>query len=221
MGSIARQSVPCARVIIACHETPLIATPAGLNVEFAPVGFDIPPLGENSHADANRKRTAAAARHRTHGGGLLYLLDADDLLDRSFIETVTGSTARAMVLKNGYQYDEARNQVMTLPYFWRRCGSCGVVDWAPEDLPQAETAGDDCRFVRFLHGRHFNWDRVLRDWGWEMEFISRRIAMYVVGHGQNISLAELHMPRRWQLYNAVFPRSRPSLDLRARFGLDG
>ena len=103
----------------------------------------------------------------------------------------------------------ASNRVMVLPYFWRRCGSCGVVDWAPEDLPDSEGGAGDSRFSQFLAGRHFNWDKVLGDWGWKMEFITRRVAMYVVNHGQNISLNELYMPRRWQLYNAHSLRSSP------------
>ena len=132
--------------------------------------------------------------------------------------TIGASKAKAMLLKSGYQLDKSAGTVMRLPRFWRRCGSCAVIDWRPEELPSGpDDAGST--FTRFLQTRHFRWHELLRQWGWETEFITRPVALYVVGHGQNISLAELDMSWKWWLYNRFFPRRPVTSTFRARFGM--
>lgn len=219
LGSIAQQSVACARVIIACHEIPPIAIPVGLEVEFVPVDFAPPKSPGERSLDAQAKRLVVGAHHRRHGGGRLFLLDADDLLDRDFIATTSRSPARVVVLATGYQINEARDRVTLLPRFWRRCGSCAVVDWRVEELPDSPLVEADSPYARFNKNRHYNWPAVFKAWGWPVTFMFRPVALYVVNHGQNISLDGRQPGWKWRAFNRYMPGVTPPAAFRARFGL--
>ena len=103
LASIANQSLACDRVLIACHETPAVKVPAGLDVEFIEVKFDYPRYTLDGAVDQYRKKEEIGARHRRYGGGRLFFLDADDLIDRDFVAAMSRIEAKAIVMRRGYQ----------------------------------------------------------------------------------------------------------------------
>ncbi len=220
LASIAHQTMAPARVIIACHETPSLNIPASLDIEFIRAPFDPPRFLLETKPDGLKKKELIGARHRAHGGGMLFLLDADDLLEREFIATVTAVAAKAVIIKRGYKVDWARERVTLLPRFWRLCGSCAVVDWRPEELPEVALGDADSVFRRCLDTRHYDWPALFEGWGWKIDYVDRPVVMYVLNHGQNISVVNKRT-WRWRLYHALLPHVALKADFLGRFGVSG
>jgi hypothetical protein len=219
LASIANQSESCARVIIACHEIPELSHPTGLAVEYIQAPFEPPRDVVDSDADGLRKKQMIGEAHRRDGGGPLFLLDADDLLETEFVATIARSAAKAMVIKRGFRLDYTAGSYTILPRFWRLCGSCAVVDWDVDELPTAAVGPDVSPFQRFLDTRHFNWPELFEQWGWRVDYIDRPIMMYVLNHGQNVSMAVNKRSLKWLIYLVFFPKRKLNKEILGRFGL--
>ncbi len=217
LRSVAAQSVPCARVIVVCHERPAVAIPDGLEVQFHEVSFDPPARPIEGWIDARRKQFAIGAHLREHGGGRLFLLDADDLIDDRLLATVDRSEAKAILLRTGYQFDETRGKVTLMPRMWRRCGSCAVVDWRSDELPDSREESGDSVYRQFNDTRHYDWPLQFKAWGWPTASIYRPLVLYVVNHGQNISAT--YASARWRLFNRFAPAMRMTPSLRGHFAM--
>ena len=219
LRSLAAQSYRCSRVWIACHERPELAVPPGMDVVFLEAPFPPPRFTIELEVDKLRKLELIGAAHRAHGAGLLYLLDADDLIAESFSEKVCVSKAKAILLGRGYRLNSQTGRITSLPKFWRRCGSCAIVNWAVEDLPSRPLADAGSVFRSFLDTRHFRWHEFFKDKGWTLEKIDSPEVMYVVNHGQNDSELLSTFSWRWRLYNRLWPGQQLSAKLAKRFSL--
>jgi hypothetical protein len=219
LNSLANQTVACDRIIIACHERPDISVPEGFKVEYVDVKFPYPKFTWEMELDRLRKLEEIGARHRQHGGGKLFLLDGDDLIDRDFIETAVNSPAKAVIAARGYKLDYANQRLAVLLRFWRRCGSCAVVDWTLDELPEEALGEADSVFRRFVDTRHWDWDSFCAKRGWTTEFINRPAVMYIVNHGQNESDVLAKPTWKWRLYYLLAPQSKLSKEVHDRFGM--
>jgi hypothetical protein len=117
LKSLANQTIPCERVIIGCHERPDISVPDGVAVEFVEVGFPTPRFTWETELDKLKKIEEIGARFRQHGGGKLFLLDGDDLVDKDFIATSAASAAKGVIVGRGYQYDLPKRRLTLMPRF--------------------------------------------------------------------------------------------------------
>ncbi len=219
LASIANQTVACERVLIACHERPVLKIPAGLDVEFIEVRFDYPRYSLDCATDQYRKKEEIGERHRRYGGGRLFFLDADDVIERNFVAAIARIEAKAIVLRRGYKLDCATDKVIVLPRFWRRCGSCAVVDWTRDELPEVAHAEAGSTLRDLLNVRHYNWPGFFEARGWPTAFVDEPLVMYVTNHGQNRSLIYSGISLKWALYNRVAPGARLGRTLRERFAL--
>ena len=219
LRSLAAQKHCCSRVWIACHEQPDLRIPDNLNVSFVEVAFPPPRFTIEMEVDKLRKLEVIAGLHRKQGAGFLYLLDADDLLDSCFSEYILASKAKAVLVGRGYQLNAQTGNVTELPRFWRRCGSCAVVDWSIEDLPQTPLSDTGSVFRKFLDTRHFLWHSFFAEKDWLTEILKVPAVMYVVNHGQNDSEHLSRFSWRWRLYNRLWPGHMISDGLAQRFSL--
>ena len=220
LNSLAAQRHPCSTVWIACHERPKLAVPEGMIVKFITVDFPPPRFTIELEVDKLRKLECVGVAHRQNGAGLLYLLDADDLIDASFSEHLLASRAKAFLLGRGYRLDAQSTKITELPKFWRRCGSCAVVNWTVEELPLDVTSIVGSVFRQFLDTRHFAWDQFFRDRRWDYKTLDSAVVMYVVNHGQNDSELLSQFSWKWRLYNRFWPGRPISRELARRFSLD-
>jgi hypothetical protein len=219
LNALANQTLKGTRVLIACHEVPDVAVPAGLDVEFISVAFDPPRFTWEMEVDKLKKQEVMGSVHRAAGGGKLFFLDADDLLDREFAATVAASKAKVQIIGRGYKLNHARQRVTVLPRFWRRCGSSVVVDWRPEELPEVPLTDQSTVYRRFLDTRHYEWPQFCQAQGWSLEYVQKPMVIYVVNHGQNDSDVLSKPSLRWKLYNTFLPSVNLTDEFRARFSL--
>jgi hypothetical protein len=219
LNALANQTLKGTRVLIACHEIPDVQIPAGLDVEFISVGFDPPRFTWEMEVDKLKKQEVMGSVHRAAGGGKLFFLDADDLLDREFAATIAASTAKAQIIGRGYKLNHARQRVTVLPRFWRRCGSSVVVDWSVDELPKTPLTDQSTVYRRFLDTRHYEWPEFCLAQGWSLEYVQKPMVIYVVNHGQNDSDVLSKPSLRWKLYNTFLPSVNLTAEFRARFSL--
>ena len=203
LRSLAVQKLPCSAVLIACHERPDVEVPAGLDVEFIHVDFDRPRFTIELEVDKLRKLEVLGSHHRARGAGLLYLLDADDVVRNDFSEQLALRTAKAILVGRGYKLNLQSGWIVKLPKFWRRCGSCAIVNWTRDELPVAPLTNIGSTFRRFLDTRHFLWHQFFSSNGWELQYILDPVVMYVVNHGQNDSEVLSRLSWRWRIYNRL------------------
>ena len=220
LRSLATQKLPCSAVLIACHERPEVEVPAGLNVEFIQVGFDRPRFTIELEVDKLRKLEVIGSRHGERGAGLLYLLDADDVVRNDFSEKLLTHASKALLVSRGHKLNSQTGKVIQLPHFWRRCGSCAIVDWTVDELPSAPLIDVGSTFRRFLDTRHFCWHEFFRASGWSLEYITAPVVMYVVNHGQNDSELLSRFSWRWRLFNTFLAGSPVSERLSSSFALE-
>ena len=220
LRSLATQKLPCSAVLIACHERPEMEVPAGLNVEFIQADFDRPRFTIELEVDKLRKLELIGSRHRARGAGLLYLLDADDVVRNDFSEQLFNHASKAVLLGRGYKLNSQTGKVIELPKFWRRCGSCAVVDCTIDELPSAPLTDVGSTFRRFLDTRHFSWHKFFRDRDWALQYVADPVVMYVVNHGQNDSELLSSFSWRWRLFNKFLAGSSISERLARSFSLE-
>ena len=220
LRSLAAQTHSCSKVWIACHERPDLAIPPGLSVTFLEVGFPPPRFTIELEVDKLRKLEVIGAAHRASGAGLLYLLDADDLIAKSFSERVVTSGAKAILIGQGYRLNSQTGNLTTLPKFWRRCGSSAIVNWHVDELPFSPLGDEGSVYRKFLDTRHFCWHEFLASRGWLVDVITAPEVMYVVNHGQNDSELLSRFSWRWRLYNRLWPGKPISNELASRFALE-
>ena len=88
---------------------------------------------------------------------------------------------------------------------------------ARRDLPEVALGDADSVFRRCLDVRHYDWPALFEAWGWEVEYVDRPVVMYVLNHGQNISVVN-RKTWKWRLY-ALLPQITLTDDFVRRFGV--
>ena len=220
LRSLAAQTRPCSKVWIACHERPDLAIPPGLDVRFLEVEFSPPRFTIELEVDKLRKLEVIGAAHRAHGAGLLYLLDADDLVAQTFSERILASPVKAILIAKGYRLDSQTGNLTVLPKFWRRCGSSAIVNWEESDLPLSALGDQGSTYRQFLDTRHFAWHEFISVRAWALDIVTTPEVMYVVNHGQNDSELLSRFSWRWRLYNKLWPGKQISKEVASRFALE-
>jgi hypothetical protein len=124
------------------------------------------------------------------------------------------------ILSRGYEWDTKTGRVSNLPRFWRRCGSCGVVDWTVDELPKVALGPEASVFRRFVDTRHYRWPEFAQERGWSLYFIREPVALYMFNHGENISKIVSPPSFRWRVYNKFVRKKSASNSLVERFGVE-
>ncbi|WP_162617909.1 hypothetical protein [Salinicola halophilus] len=189
LDSLSRQTCQSFRVLVSCHDIPNVDT-RGLDIRFIKAGFPV-PIDDNgrTRSDKHKKkhRLGIELANEMENDAYFMPLDADDLVHPRLVETVLGDdNRRGYLLEKGYIYNAATGQCracdpQTHP-FWRYCGSCAVIHFTPDDLPQYK--GDSSRYYsRFLN--HKDYADVARDAGRALMPFDEPMAVYVIDHGEN------------------------------------
>ena len=138
LRSIYRQADPDFRIIVACHDVPELDAEYDDRVEFLTAETPVPRNMEEMMLDKGWKLSMIGKRVRELGGGYTMLVDADDMISNRIAEYVKAHPDCAgFVSKYGYVYNEGFSYMKKLLSLHRICGSCTIVNYRAEELPDA------------------------------------------------------------------------------------
>ena len=179
------------RVLVACEDIPVVPNDLKNDprVEFIllPHIFPIKPMD-----DKGRKINAIGCRLRELGGGYLMLVDADDLVSNRIAELCSTANCNGFVSTTGYLYFENSSYLRLLSDPWRVCGSCVIVKWQTDDLPNHFVYNiQDLDIVRkqyIINMSHVQIPQIMKLNGRELLDAPFPTTIYCYGHGENISV---------------------------------
>ncbi len=220
VASVLNQSVPGFRIVIAHHELPEIPYGGDPRIEFLRADFPPPLYRQEMMVDKNRKREMIAHRLRQMGGGYLMYLDADDLVSGRLAEFVLADRhAHGYVVNRGYELDHRSQTVRVAPSFDRLCGSCCILRWDVEDLPETPFAPARVRLRNYLDAGHARWAALAASEGRPLKAVPFPAVVYVTNTGENHSVVTGNIGWRRRLLRRVTPRRRIDSALRAEFAI--
>ncbi len=221
LASLAAQTAPDFRVLIAGHERPRL--PSDRRVEFLSVSWPVQPTGPHND-DSGRKKHWLAERVLERGGGLMMLADADDWVDRRTVESarreLTGDDIHGGVVTHGHAVDLATLRASPIPApgvfgeLHRVCGTSTITVLRPGAASAAER--DPFSALRSHHA----WLERAPELGLRVRVLSTSAA-YVVGTSVNHSERLGNHPDWFRGFRAAVNALGGPLeaDLAAHYGL--
>lgn len=220
LRSIFNQSDSDFRIFVACHDVPKVSFAGDPRLEFVVADFPPPIYRDEQMVDKHRKRELIACRLRALGGGYTMFLDADDLVSRRLVEFVHKDRApHGYIIKDGYELDYARGEVRPAPRFNRLSGSCAIVKWSVDDLPEVPFRQESCFFRDMINHIHPTWEAVFAREGRPLTPLPFRGAMYVWNNSENWSQMMSRVGPRRRLLRLLKPTRKPTAEIATEFAL--
>lgn len=223
LRSIYRQTDPEFRVIIACHEIPPLEESYDGRVEFLTTDVPTPTNSHEMMQDKGYKLSMIGRRIRECGGGYIMIVDADDLVSNRIAAYVKAHPKEnGFGARYGYVYNMGDRFVRRMYAMDRVCGSCTIVRYAPEELPEELPAGpqdDATRDKLLIRLPHSTLQRHLASIGRPVAVIPFPTTVYIRNTGDNHSMfggGDLGWKRKAEL---MLRRRRPLETIAGEFGL--
>ena len=153
LASVWRQTCPEFKVLVACHERPLLWAAYDERLEFLQADTPAPRDHQEMMLDKGWKLSLIAQRVRQLGGGYVMMVDADDLISNRVAAYAAEHPAEnGFLSRNGYVYTEGAGYAQQIREPHRICGSCSIVYYRVEDLPDhmPENLWDDTLKDRWI-----------------------------------------------------------------------
>jgi hypothetical protein len=190
LRSLAGQTNQSFSLIMAGQNDPGILQQFDFPSKFLAVDYDFGDRPEDKLKDKRWKRNLMHREVRALGGGYVMALDADDLISSRLVDHVlTTAHPYGYIIENGYAFDWANQRLAPIPgafssNFDKVCGSCSIIYYGEDDLPQrGEERGD--KFYYRLKG-HAAWAPVMAEAGRPLEVVPFPAAVYVLNHDNNL-----------------------------------
>ena len=223
LRSIYRQTCPDFRIIVACHDIPVLEQTCDDRVEFLVSDAPLPTSRREMMLDKGWKLSMIAKRVRELGSGYVMMVDSDDLIsDRIAQFCAEHPDENGFLSGNGYVYNEGLAYAKKIHKIYGICGSCAIVNYRPEDLPEELPVGISDEEVQ----RRFVFRRSHRQIPEDLAAAGRPLAplpfpgvVYVRNTGDNHSMLggnDLSWKRKLEL--AVSPRIPIEGKLKDEFG---
>ena len=187
--SACNQIDPDIRIIVICHEKPLLSRACDKRVEFISVDFSPPERsayfthGEVGMEDKDRKLVVGFLRARQLNPDFIMILDADDLVSRRLSQYVHAHKySNGWIIKRSYRYYYGTRWLFITENFNRVCGTCAIVNARIVKYFQ-DIERDKDKFV--LCGSHMKFESGLAEQGTPLEVLPFPGVIYVLGHGGN------------------------------------
>lgn len=191
LHSVLGQTDPNIKVIVACHEIPEISI-KDERLEFLIADTPYPTNSREMMLDKGWKISMIAMRIRELGGGYTMLVDADDLVSNRIAEYVNSHpNENGFLSKNGYIYNDGFSYVKKVYALHRICGSCAIVNYCVEDLPDhmPENLWDNSSVDRWIIRKsHRVVPQLLKEMGRPLRTIPFPTTMYLRNTGDNHSM---------------------------------
>jgi hypothetical protein len=194
--SVEGQSCPDFEAIVVGHDEP--AFMPGKSVAFHSIETSIPALKAGGNyanrddfdriLDKNRKIVRGMQLLQCHNISHWYYLDADDLLDRNFVEKILqASPTYGCVIDGGFLFYARSRRIIRCNHLSQVCGSTSVLADKIANVP--ETTSDerlrDVPWCRYPHSKMI--DFFTEELRREPPIINCPLVSYVLEHGDNCS----------------------------------
>ncbi len=123
------------------------------------------------------------------------MLDADDLVSNRLVDYVLkDGDPNGYLVESGYAYDWKANLIAPIPGVWGKgfdnvCGSCSVINFAPDDLPPLRGGDESVDYLAKHLKQHSHWKHVMREAGRPLKSLPFPAAVYVLNHDNNLHYA--------------------------------
>jgi len=223
LNSVYSQTDPDFKIYVACHEIPVLDRAYDERVEFLVSDQDTPKTAYEMLLDKGWKISMIARRIREAGGGYVMLVDSDDLVSNRIAGYVNSRPLCSGYLSSfGFVYNEGSDYVQKAGALHRLCGSCAIVYYRPEDLPDEmpESFFDDSPsekwVIRMAHPRI---PECLKEQGRSLSTLPFPSTVYVRNTGDNHSmLAGSDFSWKRKLYFLLQPKIRIVGEIGKEFG---
>lgn len=193
LWSCYNQTDPDYRILVACHEIPILTHKYDDRVEFIQVSEEDAPIPTNQDEkmiDKGYKTHTLAMRLRELGGGFAMLVDADDLVSCHLAEFVNSHKySNGYYVKTGYVYFVGDTFMKVCPKF--PASTAYIINYSIDDLPNEypEIMKDNCDDNPWIiRKRHGGIVAACKQLGRPLEVLPFKAVVYVLGSGNNHSL---------------------------------
>lgn len=105
LWSVYNQTDPDFKILVACHDVPVLTHEYDERVEFLRVDSPIPTTKEEMMLDKGHKIHTIGMKIREYGGGFTMMVDADDIQSNRIAAYVNAHpNANGFLSRNGYYY---------------------------------------------------------------------------------------------------------------------
>jgi hypothetical protein len=224
LKSVFNQTRPEFKIIVACHEIPLLDREYDDRVEFNRVDIPYPKDLKEQMADKGYKVHLIGKRIREYGGGFTMIVDADDLISNRLVQFVEEHPENQFgwYIDSGYTLYLDKMRLNFAPKF--PSGSNTIINYTIEMLPpdlenawKPSRPENECIIIRG-HSTKVKKESC-KELGRPLSPIPFKAAVYVLGTGENHStLSGFRSPYR-ALLDLVITRRRLSKQIRDEFGI--
>ncbi len=223
LRSAYHQTNPDFKIFVACHDLPTLRHTYDDRVEFLRADTPFPTDSYEMMLDKGWKISMIAAKIREAGGGYTMLLDSDDMVSNRIAQyCVDHPGTNGFVSLHGYIYNEGLSYVKRTFKLYRICGSCSIINYSVDDLPDHMPANfhDDLKDQYIIRRSHREIPNYMASIGRKLKTIPFITTVYVRNTGDNHSMLDgndLSKARKLELF---FRRKEKITEkMRREFGL--
>lgn len=183
LRSVLNQTDADIKVIVACNDRPEAFNDPRVEYIELPQYYKTP---DDAMLDKGEKIMAIGIRVRELGGGPVMLVDADDFVSNRIAAHVKSRPDSVGIFAQyGYELDTAKQRLIPSPFFLRNCGTCAVIRYSVDDLPERMDQPEEDFIIRAGHHR---WLPKLRKRGSKTSNFPFPAAVHRLNTGENHSL---------------------------------
>jgi len=223
LSSIYGQTDPNFRILVACHDIPNLTKEYDDRVEFLIANSPIPRTKREMMKDKGYKISMIAKRVREIGAGYIMLVDADDLISNRIAGYVNNHPGRnGFKSKYGYVFYEGTSYLKRIASPYRTCGSCSIVYYGLDDLPESlpENPWDDVYRDQWIIRKSCReLPRFLMEQGRPLKTMPFPTTVYVRNTGENHSMingGDLSWKRKVEMF--LRRKTYINHDIKTEFG---
>lgn len=222
LWSVYNQTDPDFRIIVACHDLPLLRHAYDERVEFIQVDAPIPMTAQDMMLDKGFKVHTIGMRIRELGGGFTMMVDADDIQSNRIAEYVNNHQDKnGFVSHNGYYYHIGDNFIKMGHRFPN--GSSTIVKYSIEDLPDKhyeKSVPSENSNPHIIRKKHGDIPQICAQLGRPLFPLPFIASIYVRETGDNHSLMNKNESRWRTIEQKLMPKIFLNNILRKEFSID-
>lgn len=187
------QTSPEFKIFVACHDIPTVDFGYDERVKFIQVDIPVPTTTKEMMFDKGYKMYTLMQTVRNemincpmHGGGYILPVDADDLISNRIASFFEGrNDGKCYTSKYGWIWNKPSKFLMKAKDLWRTCGSCTVIYYKKDELPDVDFYENTNKYI--FQNSHRFLIRYAKSVGKQFGIIPFPTTVYVLGTGENHS----------------------------------
>lgn len=222
LNSVYNQTNSEFKIIVACHDIPVLNREYDERVEFIKVTSPMPKNKEEMMIDKGHKIHTIAMRIREYGGGYTMMVDADDLISNRIADyVIKNDSENGFISQNGYYYHIGNNYIKKGHKFPN--GSSTIVKYDINDLPNVyydNMTTNNNENPHIIRKRHGDIPRICKELGRKLAPLPFIASIYVRDTGDNHSLIGKSESKFRVLEQIIMPKIRINDKIRKEFSID-